>query len=220
MGIIIITRHGRYVREPGQNDGHLTPQGRQETEKLVSALPTLFARISSGSIFRSPLMRSLETAEIIQRVLGWNMIQDSRIADPVMDIDLHLNMVHSPVCNPEKLSTGEVYALMRQPQGFETYEEAATRFSGFLQELVKKLGNNAAIVVTHAPTPDYLLLQHFQTGLCWGQDIQYGETLRIRVRGNSIILMFRKERVYANIQSLLFDPKFIHQKRRRRGYEY
>lgn len=152
MSVIVITRHEQYERLPGQNDGHLTNEGIANASKSVLQVKKLFAEhnISKGQIFYSPLIRSKETAAIFQEKLGWPVTEDPRIADPKMDLDIHFKMVGSPICNPCGLSTGEVYALMRQPEGFETYEEVARRFSSFVCGLIPGLPNRGMVVVTRS----------------------------------------------------------------------
>lgn len=227
MSVIVITRHEQYEWVEGQNDGLLTEEGIENARKSAGLLKNLFTEhgISKGQIFCSPLMRSKQTAAIFQEKLGWPVTEKPRITDPRMDLDIHFKMVASPICNPCGLSTGEVYALMRQPQGFETYEEVAERFSGFMPSLIHGLPNRGTVVVTHAPTPDYLLLQHFRTGLCWGNDIQSGEFLIIRksaVRIGSYdydyALDFREVVTYTDKQGLMFNPQGIQGERRKRGY--
>ncbi len=213
MSIIAITRHGKYLREG--NDGHLTKEGICEVRSSANALKRHLREIKTNldHIFHSPLIRSKETAGIFQEIFASNQIQvqvieESRIADPKMDLDIHFAMVKSPICNPKQLSTGQVYGLMRQPAGFETYNEVAFRFSSFMRDLICSLGNGdkeGVVVVTHAPAPDYLLLQHFKTGLCYGVDFKYGEFLRIYQTGNNFEINFREKKLKVDAKKLLFD---------------
>lgn len=220
---IVITRHGRYDRLPGQNDGRLTDAGAEEIQRSAIALKKSFARqrITNGQIFCSPLIRSKETADVFKKDLEWNsdIIEDPRIADPRMDIDIHLAMVGSSICNPSKLSTGEVYMLMQQPNGFEVYEEVAQRFSDFVQKLTRASEDEAVIVVTHAPAVDYLLFQIFHTGLCEGRDLGYGEFLTMSCeKDDNFVFEFRGMSEATDSHGMLFHPQALAEERRRRGY--
>ncbi|MBU4332472.1 histidine phosphatase family protein [Patescibacteria group bacterium] len=220
--MIVITRHGKYVREPGQDDGHLSADGRRETETVATIFRDYIQKPERPMrrIFCSPLIRSKETADIfLLKEIGksdWTeVIEDPRLADPKMSLDQHFEMVSQ---HP-KFPTGVVYAILPQPEEFEEYEEVAQRFCDFLTELVEGLGKETVLVVTHAPCPDYLLLQHFRkTGLCWGKDLGHGEFLTIRKSGDRFILGFRGKVMVTDKQGLLFNPRFIQEERRKRGY--
>lgn len=222
MAGIVITRHGEYNRLPGQNDGHLSVYGRQRIRYLAKIFKKYFQELlRNGLIFCSPSIRGRETADIFQRRLegfGWHqIIEDARIAEKI-NLKDHFRMVAE---HPD-LSTGEVYALLPQPPGSETYEETAKRFDDFMREIVDRFVHRTVIVVTHAPVPDYLLLQHFPgQGLCWGKDLEHGEFLTIRrsqYLDDEFILGFRGRMVITNKQGLLFDPGAIQKERKRRGY--
>jgi probable phosphoglycerate mutase len=134
MLTLILTRHGQAVAGDvmlgGQLDVPLTPEGRQEAEALARRL----AGVRIDRIVSSPMVRALETAQVIAK--GRPVELDERLRE--LDYGRWEGLTYAEIeaRDPELRSHWEHDpATIHSPEG-ESGDEVATRARCFLIDLL------------------------------------------------------------------------------------
>lgn len=84
---IILIRHGKADMNPAEQDDarrKLTPDGRKKLHQTMPSLGLLVKSLDKAQLWTSPLVRAVQTGEIIASVFG---VQDVRTADFIGDGD-------------------------------------------------------------------------------------------------------------------------------------
>ncbi len=82
--IIVLIRHGKAEPPEGKRDEEreLTEHGKEQIKMLSKLLP-----VKPKRIFTSPLVRAVQTAEIISSLLGGEIIKEDRLRAENFSID-------------------------------------------------------------------------------------------------------------------------------------
>lgn len=158
---VIFVRHGesegnvqtiRQSKEPGTS---LTEKGKKQTEELAKQLKE---EHSIDTIYYSPLLRTQETAEILQKATGAEIVKE----DGIREIDFaefdgkseeemmeFLNYRHS-------LSPEDAYELKLGETG-ESHHTMTDRMKKTMDELVAKNHQKTIVVVSHSDPIRFLL---------------------------------------------------------------
>lgn len=99
-----LVQHGEAYSEEEDPERRLTPKGRRETERIARYLYSI--NTSVEKIFHSPKRRAKETAEIIAKYLGGELVEDENLkpldapdkwVEKILDIDYDIMLVgHLP----------------------------------------------------------------------------------------------------------------------------
>jgi len=124
------------------NHYHLTENGREQVEKTAKELRDK----KVDYIFCSPFLRTKETAEIISKDLGVEIIFDDRLSEfGVGDFEGKNQEDFMRVFS----NWPEENIDLRKKHGVELEKEAEERFSSFLNELNEKHKNKNIVIVSH-----------------------------------------------------------------------
>ena len=159
-----VMRHGEcegnvkeFVNSDNSIENHLTAKGKEQVRSTAQSLTEPF-----GLILASPLMRSLETAEIVrehQKLPKENVIVDDRLCE------VHFGEFN----NKSRREYVQAFKDMKartdeKPGGVETWREVRTRVGEFLRDIEAQHAGKKILLVTH-DTPAFLMLAiaHGQT---------------------------------------------------------
>ena len=151
-------RHGEatsnveaYITSDAQAQVHLTPNGRETTEEAVEVL--LASQVDL--IFVSPVLRTLETAEIVREKLGLPpeaVVVDDRIRE------IGFGEYEGKTCEQYKeLAPKDETSFDIAPKGGESRTDVRKRIGEFIYELEKKYTNKKILIISHGD-PLWLLL--------------------------------------------------------------
>lgn len=141
---IYIMRHGTtFWNQKGIIQGHsfnrLSVLGQQEVEDAAKK----YAKIQFDIIITSPLTRTVQTANIMNKYHTVKILKDKRIIE--VDKGIFTKRLKSSLSAKEK----EQRKNRDQSCGIESYEDVYLRCSSFLTELINKSYNNL-LIITHA----------------------------------------------------------------------
>ena len=141
---IYAVRHGQTDwnhegRIQGQSNTRLNDEGRAEARAAAEIIPR-----DAEFIITSPMARAVETAEIINKQLGLEIVQDDRLKERSFgDYEglLRTQIDITPLFgwNPDS----------RPPNG-ETSGEMANRVFSFIDDAAKKYSDKTILIVTHS----------------------------------------------------------------------
>lgn len=147
---VIIVRHGETewnianIRQ-GHLDSPLTSEGIAQAEALARRL----ARERFTAIYSSDLGRAVETAQIISRATGHEIVTDSRLRER------HLGIFQGLLSDEIKEKYPTEYKLHRSlgPDyvipGGESVRQQVVRNIGYLREIAAKHAGETILVITH-----------------------------------------------------------------------
>lgn len=141
-------RHGKRERRIG--DPPLTPEGREEAERLAGKLATH----GITRIFSSPLARTRDTAGIIAAVLNLEVTEDSRLRERVNWGNIEGQSFDEFMAQWEYCSRERDY----QPAVGDSSVAAGRRIEDFVSDRYRQLSRDTVIGVTHGGVlADFLL---------------------------------------------------------------
>lgn len=124
----------------GQNHYHLTEKGREQVKKLANTLKNE----KIDMIFSSPFLRTKETAEIIAKKCGLEIIIDERLKELGVGDFNGKTIEEFDAVFPTEESRAEKAGF-----GVETGESVRKRLEYFLKEIDEKYKNKNIVVVSH-----------------------------------------------------------------------
>lgn len=143
---IFIMRHGTTVWNEkaitqGRTNNKLSKFGKQQTE--IAAIK--YRNINIDAIFCSPLMRTVQTANIINKFHKSKVIKDDRLIE--IDQGIFTGKSKFNLSEKEKIQKSN-----RDPScGMESYESVYLRAKEFLKDLKTKKYNQV-LIITHNVT--------------------------------------------------------------------
>lgn len=141
---IYVMRHGTTIwneqgRSQGRSKNRLSKAGKELTEKVALEIKD----IDFDVIFCSPLMRTMQTANIVNRYHNKKIIKDERL----IEIDQGI------FTGRYKASLNECELALKKRRaaeaGIESYESCFLRAKDFIEDLLNKKKYNKILVVTH-----------------------------------------------------------------------
>lgn len=151
---IFIVRHGQNVDNAndilnGHRDLPLTELGRQQARELGAGIAEL--KLNFDTVYSSPLIRALETAEIISDILG--KVEKPVIIPELVERDFgimtgkHRSQI-IPMCSTEVLVTDTITYFLN-PEGAETFPELVERGHKIIEIIRSKQETGSALLVCH-----------------------------------------------------------------------
>ena len=132
----------------GRNlESHLTKHGRQQVQETAN---NLMKNIAIEKVYVSPVIRTIETAQIVRETLGTDYVIDERLYETDMGRLVGMNF--------EDITTkyGDVltrfysdYDPILESFGVEAFASVKNRMASLLDELLQKHEDSNVLVVTH-----------------------------------------------------------------------
>ena len=148
---IYIMRHGRTVWNEkhiwqGRSQNRLSKTGKIQVEEQASK----FKNKKIDIIFTSPLMRTMQTTNIMNKYHNAKIIRDSRIIE--VDEGIYTKQ------KKDKLDDEQQYTKkhLKKDGGVETYKEVYERTIDFLNYLRNNYKDQKILVVTHGMIASYI----------------------------------------------------------------
>lgn len=147
---IYVMRHGKTVWNEkqitqGQTNNRLSKNGKIKTQEVAQK----YADTSFDVIFCSPLMRTMQTANIMNAFHGIKIIKDARLIE--IDQGIFTGRSKNSLTDEEKkhkLSRDKKY-------GLETYQSVQKRTKNFIEDL-KKLQYKSVLIITHNVSASFI----------------------------------------------------------------
>ncbi len=146
--MLYIVRHGQTEKNKahmlqGRSDVPLNEDGRRQAEALRERFNT--EGISFDLVYTSPLIRAVQTAEILAG--GACMVTDGRLIE--MDYGPYEGMdLKNPA--PEVMTFFSDFVHNPAPEGMEPLQEVVARLGSFLGEIRSEAAEKNVLVSTHA----------------------------------------------------------------------
>ena len=162
---LFLVRHGEAennVKEiissfPEKIDYHLTQKGKEQIKKVADQLKEKNISV----IFTSPLKRARETAEIISKATGVEVIIDNDIQEVNVG---ELNGTRTE--DFRKVFPNEILDMDTVKYHAEGYNQIAERLKSFVNEINKKYQNKNIVIISHGNPLKVL------EGICNGKKIE------------------------------------------------
>ena len=146
--MIYIVRHGQTAKNKanvlqGRSDVPLNEEGKRQAAKVRDQLAA--ARIRFDRVYSSPLIRAVQTAEIIAGDIS--PIIEERLIE--MDYGPYEGMdLNDPA--PEVMTFFRDFVHNPAPDGMEPLSEVVSRLGNFLEEIREEAGGKHILLSTHA----------------------------------------------------------------------
>ena len=142
---IYVMRHGTTVwneigRIQGRSKNRLSHDGKILVEKSAKEIKN----IKFDVIYSSPVMRTMQTANIVNKYLGVEIIKDEHITE--INQGIFVGRYKNSLSEEEK----QIRKVRDKNYGLETYEEVYLRVKDFVHELVSQNKYNNVLVITHS----------------------------------------------------------------------
>lgn len=157
---LILVRHGQTLWNfekvfRGRSDIPLTEEGMKQAEAVAEFL----SGEGADAVFCSPLLRALQTAELISKALGSPLHRDEGLIDVDFGLWSGLNREEVKRRFPSEWSSWRKGEMSLRFPGGESLEEARERFVEFLSSCRQNLTDRRIVVVTHR-VPLKLIVTH------------------------------------------------------------
>lgn len=149
---IYIMRHGTTVwNEVGVVQGRCHNRLSKSGKELVQAKAEEFKNTHIDVIVASPLMRTMQTANIVNAYHNVKIIKDDRLLEVDQGVFVRR---HKNTLTPEEK---EIRKRRDKGYGMETWEECYQRMRDFANNIKKDYGMyNSILIVTHNATATFL----------------------------------------------------------------
>jgi len=118
----------------------LTEKGRKEIERAAEELK----KEKIDLVFASPLPRTRESAEIVAKELGLDIVFDERLRE--IDLGIYKGKPKEQYIKEFLEKEGSFY---RKPSGGESWNEVKERVKSFLEELEEKYKDKRILIISH-----------------------------------------------------------------------
>ena len=140
---VYVMRHGKTVwneikRIQGRSNNRLGKVGKEATQEVAS----LYKDVQFDIIFCSPLMRTMQTANIMNQYHKARIVRDERLIE--INQGIFTKRMKSSLTENEKLQRQN----RNESCGMEKYESVYERVKAFLEDL-KQQNCKSVLVVTH-----------------------------------------------------------------------
>ncbi|MBA3749715.1 MAG: histidine phosphatase family protein [Nitrosopumilus sp.] len=154
MSLIIFMRHGQANNNVkkllvGRNlESHLTDIGREQVKNTTQILST----IDVHKIYSSPVIRTVETAEIVSNILGVPFEKDERLFE--IELGKLVGMYYEDLINTHGDLFIKFYGDNDDENSLlefevESFGAVKKRISELLKEIIKKHHNENVLLVSH-----------------------------------------------------------------------
>ena len=154
MSLIIFMRHGQAYNNVkkllvGRNlESHLTDLGREQVQQSGQMLST----IAIDKIYASPVIRTVETAEIVSNILNMPFEEDERLFE--IELGKLVGMYYEDLINTHGNLFVKFYSDNDNDNSLvdfevESFSSVKKRISELLQEVVIKHRNENILLISH-----------------------------------------------------------------------
>ena len=154
MSLIIFMRHGQAYNNVkkllvGRNlESHLTDLGREQVQQSGQMLST----IAIDKIYASPVIRTVETAEIVSNILNMPFEEDERLFE--IELGKLVGMYYEDLINTHGNLFVKFYSDSDNDNSLvdfevESFSSVKKRISELLQEVVIKHRNENILLISH-----------------------------------------------------------------------
>jgi len=166
---------------------HLTEYGRQQ---VVDSAKQLMKNIAIEKVYVSPVIRTVETAQIVCQILGTDYVIDERLNETEMGRLVGMNY--------EEITTkyGDVltrfysdYDPVLESFGVEAFASVKHRISSLLDDLLHKHENSNVLMVTH--------LDPIKAALATLLDLSPVALHRWNIRNASLTILKHESKIYS-----------------------
>ncbi len=126
------TEWNRVHRYQGRQDSALTPEGRQQAERVAARLAGETRAMRDVMLVSSPLGRALATARIVATALGLAVVTDERLAEVSLGSWEGLTRAEIAARDPEAPADASGGEWCFRAPGGESFESAAARLAAWL----------------------------------------------------------------------------------------
>jgi 2,3-bisphosphoglycerate-dependent phosphoglycerate mutase len=168
-------------------ESHLTEHGRQQ---VVDSAKQLMKNIAIEKVYVSPVIRTVETAEIVCQILGTDYVIDERLYETEMGQLVGMNY--------EEVTTkyGDVltrfysdYDPVLERFGVETFDSVKRRIKNLLDDLLQKHEDSNVLIVTH--------LDPIKAALATLLDLSPQTLHRWNIRNASLTILKHESKIYS-----------------------
>lgn len=148
---IYVMRHGRTVWNEkqicqGRSANRLSKTGKEQVKSQAEK----YKDIKVDIIFSSPLMRTMQTTNIMNKILKAKVVKDNRIIE--VDQGIFTGQRKKGLTDEEKFELNQ----HSKNSGMETYEEIYLRVIDFIRFLRQNYKGKNILVVTHGMIASYI----------------------------------------------------------------
>ncbi len=192
MPLAIFMRHGQAENNVSRIlvgrhiEAHLTEQGRQQVEDAARQLKS----VEIDKVYVSPVIRAVETAQIVCKALGMNYEIDERLYE--IELGKLVGM------NYEEVTTkyGDLFLRFYSESdpvlanfGVETFASVKKRVRNLLDEILQKYEDSNILMVTH--------LDPIKAALASLLDLKPEALYRWHIRNASLTILKQESKVYS-----------------------
>lgn len=192
MPLVIFMRHGQAENNVSRVlvgrhiEAHLTEQGRQQVADAARQLKS----IQIDRVYVSPVIRAVETAQIVCKTLGMNYEIDERLYE--IELGKLVGM------NYEEVTTkyGDLFLRFYSESdpilanfGVETFASVKKRVRSLLDEALQKYEDSNILMVTH--------LDPIKAALAALLDLKPEALYRWHIRNASLTILKQESKVYS-----------------------
>jgi 2,3-bisphosphoglycerate-dependent phosphoglycerate mutase len=193
MPLVIFMRHGQAESNVGRilagrhMESHLTEQGRQQ---VADSAKQLMKNIPIENVYVSPVIRTVETAQIVCQILGTDYVTDERLYETEMGQLVGMNY--------EEVTTkyGDIltrfysdYDPVLERFGVETFDSVKRRIKNLLDDLLQKHEDSNVLIVTH--------LDPIKAALATLLDLSPQTLHRWNIRNASLTILKHESKIYS-----------------------
>ena len=141
---LYVLRHGETVWNragiiQGKSQNRLSKMGKQQAENVGK----IFADKNIDLIISSPIFRTIQTANIVNKYVNKKLIKDSRITET--DQGIYTKIKKQNLTSEQRAKKN----MHLKEDGMESYLEVYKRVENFIQDIKIKYTNNNLLIVTH-----------------------------------------------------------------------
>jgi 2,3-bisphosphoglycerate-dependent phosphoglycerate mutase len=192
LPLVIFMRHGQAENNVSRVlvgrhiEAHLTEQGRQQVADAARQLKS----IQIDRVYVSPVIRAVETAQIVCKTLGMNYEIDERLYE--IELGKLVGM------NYEEVTTkyGDLFLRFYSESdpvlanfGVETFASVKKRIKSLLDEALQKYEDSNILMVTH--------LDPIKAALAALLDLKPEALYRWHIRNASLTILKQESKVYS-----------------------
>ena len=191
--LVIFMRHGQAESNVARilagrhMESHLTADGRQQ---VMDSSKQLMKNIAIKKVYVSPVIRTVETAQIVCQILGTEYVIDERLYETEMGQLAGMNY--------EEVTTkyGDVLARfysdfdpVLKRFGVETFDSVKHRIKNLLDDLLQKHKDSNVLIVTH--------LDPIKGALATLLDLSPQALHRWNIRNASLTILKHESKIYS-----------------------
>jgi probable phosphoglycerate mutase len=191
--LVIFMRHGQAESNVARilagrhMESHLTADGRQQ---VMDSSKQLMKNIAIKKVYVSPVIRTVETAQIVCQILGTEYVIDERLYETEMGQLAGMNY--------EEVTTkyGDVLTRFYSDSdpvlkkfGVETFDSVKHRIKNLLDDLLQKHKDNNVLIVTH--------LDPIKAALATLLDLSSQALHRWNIRNASLTILKHESKIYS-----------------------